>query len=322
MRAAVCHAYGPPEVLKIENVEQPSALEDHQVLVRVRYASVNPADYHMRRGSYLIGRFISGLTKPKQEILGTDLAGTVEAVGVNVTRFKVGDRVFGGGRGTHAEYAVSGQKSLSLLPENMTFEQAAAVPVAALTALQALRDVAQIQPGQKVLVYGASGGIGHLAVQLARALGAGTVDAVCSTANLPWVGELGADDVIDYTKENFAANGRKYDIILDAVGKRTYFSCRPALTETGVYISEHFLYPKYHPLQIALSPLLPGRKKAKIHIAKFKAGDMDFLGGLMAEGKLRPVIEKTYPLEQIAAAHRHLEGWRTKGKVVIEVSKG
>ncbi|MDF2630307.1 MAG: NAD(P)-dependent alcohol dehydrogenase [Symbiobacteriaceae bacterium] len=322
MRAAVCRSYGPPEILKIEDVEEPSALEDHQVLVRVRYASVNPVDYHMRRGSYAILRIFTGRAKPKQEVLGTDVAGTVEAVGKNVTRFKVGDKVFGGGRGTHAEYAISGQKSLSLLPENVTFQEAAAVPVAALTALQALRDVAKMEPGQKVLVYGASGGIGHLGVQLARALGAAEVGAVCSTANLSWVKELGPDYVIDYTKENFAANGKKYDIILDAVGKRTYFNCRQSLTDTGVYISEHFLHPWYNPLQIALSPLLPGHRKARIHIAAFKAGDMDFLGGLMAEGKLRPVIEKVYPLEEIAAAHRHVEGWHTKGKVVIEVDRG
>lgn len=321
MRAAVYRSYGPPEVLKVEDVEKPSALADHQVLVRVRYASVNPVDYHMRRASYFIGRLFGGLTKPKQAILGTDLAGTVEAVGKDVTRFKVGDKVFGGGVGTHAEYAISGQKSLSLLPANVTFQEAAAVPVAALTALQALRDVAEIRPGQKVLVYGASGGIGHLAVQLARALGAGEVGAVCSTANLDWVRELGPDYVIDYTREDFAANGKRYDIILDAVGKRTYFSCRGSLTESGIYISEHFLYPAYHPLQIALSPLLPGRKRAKIHMASFKAGDMDFLGELMAQGRLRPVIEQVYPLEEIAAAHRHVEGWRTKGKVVIEVSK-
>ncbi|MFZ5823667.1 MAG: NAD(P)-dependent alcohol dehydrogenase [Bacillota bacterium] len=314
MRAAVYRSYGPPEVLKLENVEQPSIMEEDRVLIRVHYAAMNPGDIWLRKGIWAARPSI-GLTKPKNPILGWDVAGTVEAVGKTVTRFKVGDQVFGECNGAHAEYVTPRQTFLSLMPKNLSFAEAAAIPCAALTALQALRDVAQVKEGQKVLVYGASGGIGHFAVQLAKLFGT-EVTAVCSTANLGWVKELGADHVIDYTRGDFARNGQKYDLILDAVGKRTFFSCLPALTETGIYITEHLLYPKYHPLQLLISPLF-GPKKAKTHLARPNDKDLDFLGGLAEEGKLRPVIEKVYPLDQIVEAHRHVEGGRTKGKVVI-----
>ena len=223
-------------------------------------------------------RLENGLTKPKTLILGLDVAGTVEAVGKNVHRFKVGDRVFGSCLGSHAEFVCPPQSSLSFMPKNATFEEAAAIPCAAQTALQALRDVAQVKQGQRVLIYGASGGVGHFAVQLAKYFGA-EVTAVCSTSNLQWVKELGAHYVIDYTKEDFADNGKKYDVILDAVGKRTFFSCLRSLTETGVYITEHPIYPKYHPFQLIVSPLI-GRKKAKIHLAKPNDKDLDFLCAL------------------------------------------
>jgi NADPH:quinone reductase-like Zn-dependent oxidoreductase len=319
MRAAIYRSYGPPEVLEIKDVEQPSIKDDDRVLIRVHNASVNPYDYLFRKG-YLPTRLENGLTKPKNHILGIDVAGTIEAVGKNVHRFKVGDHVFGSCFGSHAEYVCPRQNVLSFMPKNATFEEAAAVPCAAQTALQALRDVAQIKQGQRVLIYGASGGIGHFAVQLARYFEA-EVTAVCSTSNLQWVKDLGAHYVLDYTEEDFADNGKKYDVILDAVGKRTFFSCLRSLTERGVYITEHAIYPKYHPIQLMISSLI-GRKKAKVHLAKPNDMDLDFLRGLMEEEKVKPVIEKCYPLDQIVEAHRHVESGRTKGKIVLEINKG
>ncbi len=317
MRAAIYESYGTPEVLEIKDVELPSIKDDDRVLIRVHNASVNAFDYLYRKG-YLPTRLQNGFTKPKTLILGLDVAGTVEAVGKNVHRFKVGDHVFGSCLGSHAEFVCPPQSVLSFMPTNVTFEEAAAVPCAAQTALQALRDVAEMKQGDRVLIYGASGGIGHFAVQLAIYFGA-EVTAVCSTSNLQWVKDLGAHYVIDYTKENFADNGKKYDVILDAVGKRTFFSCLRSLTEKGVYITEHLLYPKYHPIQLMISPLI-GRKKAKVHLAKPNDKDLDFLRGLMEEEIVKPVIEKCYPFDQIIEAHRHVESGRTKGKIVLKIN--
>ncbi|MEH7234636.1 NAD(P)-dependent alcohol dehydrogenase [Bacillus sp. JJ1562] len=319
MRAAVYTTYGPPEVMEIKDVEQPSIKEDDRVLIRVHSASVNALDYLYRKG-YLPTRLGNGLTKPKNSVLGIDVAGTIEAVGKNVHRFKVGDHVFGSCFGSHSEYVSPRENSLSHMPKNVTFEEAAAIPCAGQTALQALRDVAQVKQGQRVLIYGASGGVGHFAVQLAKYFGA-EVTAVCSTSNLDWVQELGADHVIDYTKEDFTDNGNKYDVILDAVGKRTFYSCLRSLTEMGIYITEHLFYPKYHPVQLMISTLI-GRKKAKAHLAKPNDRDLDFLRSLVEEEKLRPVIEKCYPLEQIVEAHQHIESGRTKGKIVLTIKMG
>ncbi|MDZ5472962.1 NAD(P)-dependent alcohol dehydrogenase [Bacillus sp. 31A1R] len=316
MKAAVYRTYGPPEVMGIKEVEQPSIIEQDRVLIRVHSASVNTLDYLYRKG-YLPTRVGNGLTKPKNSILGIDVAGTIEAVGENVRKFKVGDHVFGSCFGSHSEYVSPRENFLSHMPKNLTFEEAAAIPCAAQTALQALRDVAKVKEGQKVLIYGASGGVGHFAVQLANYFGA-EVTAVCSTSNLGWVKKLGAHDVIDYTKEDFTDNGNKYDIILDAVGKRTFFSCLNSLSEKGVYITEHLFYPKYHPAQLLIGSLIK-RKKAKIHFTEPNDGDLDFLSGLVEEEKLKPVIEKCFPLEQIVEAHRHIESGRTKGKIVIRV---
>lgn len=318
MKAAVYRSYGPPEVLKIEEVPAPTVKpeEDGRLLIKVHSASVNPFDYLYRKG-YLPVRISEGLLKPKSHILGIDVAGTVEAVSDNVTKFNVGDRVFGSCFGSHAEYVRVRESSLSLLPANATFQQAAALPCAALTAVQALRDVAHIQPGQKMAVYGASGGIGHFAVQLAKYFGA-QVTAVCSTANLDWVKALGADCVVDYTREDFAKRGQIYDLILDAVGKRTYYNCKPALAPTGVYISEHLLTPRYHPLQYLLSSIV-GDKRPKVHLAEPNAEDMNLFRELVEAGKLAPVIDRTYPLDQIVEAHRYVEQGHSKGKVIIEV---
>lgn len=317
MRAAIYSSFGPPEVMDIKDVEQPTIKEQDRVLIRVHGASVNTLDHLYRKG-YLPTRLDNGLTKPKNPILGIDVAGIIEAVGENVRKFKVGDHVYGSCFGSHAEYVSPREIFLSHMPKNITFEEAAAIPCAAQTALQALRDVAKVKQGQKVLIYGASGGVGHFAVQLANYFGA-EVTAVCSTPNLDWVQELGAHDVIDYTKEDFTDNGKKYDIILDAVGKRTFFSCLRSLTEKGVYITEHLFFPKYHPFQVMIGSFL-GSKKAKIHFTKPNDGDLAFLSSLVEQEKLRPVIEKYYPLEQIAEAHRHIESGRTKGKIVIRVN--
>jgi NADPH:quinone reductase-like Zn-dependent oxidoreductase len=319
MKAAIYRTYGPPQVLKIEDVEQPSIQDEHhdRVLIKVHSASVNPYDYLHRKG-YLLTRMENGWMKPKQQVLGIDVAGTVEAVGKSVTRFKVGDAVFGHCLGSHAEYVRARQERLSKMPRNLTFTQAAAVPCVALTAMQAFRDIAQIKKGQKVLVYGASGGIGHIAVQLAKYYET-EVTAVCSTSNLPWVKELGADHAIDYTKEDFAQNGRTYDIILVAAGRRTYFRSKPSLTATSMFISES-PKPEYGILQIFLSPLI-GDKRAKMHLSQPNEKDINFIRELIEADKIKPVIEKAYSLDQIAQAHRHVENGHTKGKVVIEVQK-
>jgi NADPH:quinone reductase-like Zn-dependent oxidoreductase len=318
MHAAIYKSFGSPDVLEIQNVEQLSNLEDDRVLIKVHNASVNVMDILYRKG-YLPTRLSNGLTKPKNHILGIDVAGTVEAVGKNVQRFKVGDRVFGSCFGSHAEYVSPREKFLSLMPENITFAEAAAIPCAAQTALQALRDVAAIKSGQRILIYGASGGVGHFAVQLAKYYGA-EVTAVCSTVNLQWVKALGADYVIDYTKENFVNNGKTYDIILDAVGKKTFFSSLRSLTDSGIYITEHPMYPKYHPFQLLMGSWL-GRKKGKVHLADPNEKDMKFLKKLVEDEKVRPVVEKIYPLDQIVEAHRHVESGRTKGKIVLEMVK-
>lgn len=316
MKAAIFRSYGSPEVMEISEVDKPSIQDEDRVLIRVVSASVNQYDNLFRKG-YFPTRIENGLTKPKTQILGIDVAGTVEAIGENVTKFKVGDSVFGSCVGSHAEYVCPKQSVIAHMPNNSTFEEAAAMPCAAQTALQALRDVGKVKAGDKVLIYGASGGVGHFAVQLALYFGA-EVTAVCSTSNIEWVKDLGAHHVIDYTQEDFVHNGKKYDVILDAVGKRTFFSSLRSLTEKGVYITEHPLYPKYHPIQLMIGSII-GSKKAKIHLAKPNDSDLALLRALMEQEKLRPVIEKCFSLNEIVEAHRHIESGRTKGKVVLKI---
>lgn len=316
MKAAIFKTYGSPEVMEIRDVEKPFIKDEDRVLIKVVSASINKYDTLFRKG-YLPTRMENGLTKPKTQILGIDVAGTVEAVGKNVQKFKIGDHVFGSCVGSHAEYVCPKETVLTTMPNNATFEEAAAIPCAAQTALQALRDVGKIKEGDKVLIYGASGGVGHFAVQLAVYLGA-EVTAVCSTSNIEWVKNLGAHHVIDYTQEDFAHNGKKYEVILDAVGKRTFFSCLRSLTENGIYITEHPLYPKYHPLQLMIGSII-GSKKPKIHLAKPNDNDLNLLRVYTEKKALKPVIEKCFDLNGIVEAHRHVESGRTKGKVVLKI---
>ncbi len=321
MKAAVYRSYGPPEVLRIEEVEKPVIQQEgheDRVLVKVHSASVNPFDIYHRKG-FLPVRATNGWIIPKQQIMGIDVAGTVEAVGKSVTRFKVGDRVFGSCLGSHAEYVRVREGSITTIPGNLTFNEAAAVPCTALSALQALKDKAQIKKGQKVLIIGASGGIGHFAVQIARYYGA-EVTGICSTSNLGWVKDIGAHHVIDYTKEDFTKNGKRYDVILDASAARTFFSSKRALTETGFYMTENPTKPGFQLLQVLFSSLAKDKKIRNVGLTNTGSENLEFIRELLEAGTIKSVVEKMYSLDQIAQAHRHVENGHTKGKVVVEIA--
>jgi NADPH:quinone reductase-like Zn-dependent oxidoreductase len=319
MKAAVYHAYGPPDVLRLGDVPK-LALTDDGVLVRVRAASLNAGDWYALTGTPYIARFQQGLRRPKNQILGTDFAGTVEAVGKNVTGFSPGDEVFGGRTGAIAEY-VCVKNAVEPKPANLTFEQAAAVPVAALTALQGLRDKGQIQPGQKVLINGASGGVGTFAVQVAKAFGA-EVTAVCSTRNVDLVRSLGADHVIDYTKEDFTRGGQRYDLMLDVAGSRPWSACKRVLTPRATLVivgapkGSRLLGPLSHIAKVYLASLRSSRKMV-FFIAKFNKPDMAVLRELLESGKVTPVIDRQYPLSELAGAFRYLGEGHAQGKIVI-----
>ena len=316
MKAAIYKKYGPPEVLKIEEIDKPS-IQDDEVLLKIHSASVNPYDWKFRNGILPIRVMTGGFFKPKSRRLGADVAGEIEQVGKNVRRFRIGDHVFGFCRGSYAEYVSVAESRISIKPKNITFEEAAAVPMAALTALQGLRDKAGIRQGHKVLIYGASGGVGHFAVQLARYYGA-EVTGVCSTSNLSWVKELGAHYMVDYTKEDFTKSGKKYDIIFDAVGKLTFTGCLRSLTETGYCI----LFSLSSLIPTLLFGSLFGRKRVKTFIAKSSTEDFDFIRELIERGEIKPVIDRRYPLDRIVEAFRYAEKGHAKGKVVIEILKG
>jgi NADPH:quinone reductase-like Zn-dependent oxidoreductase len=322
MRAAVYRSYGPPDVLKLEDVQRPSIVgaDDDQVLVKVHSASVNPYDTLHRQG-YFPARLSNGLLRPRQQILGIDLAGTVEAVGKDANGFEIGNRVFGNCLGSHAEYVLARRSRMSLMPDNLTFSEAAAIPTAALTALQTLRDVAQVKQGQKVLINDASGGVGHFAVQFAKFYEA-EVTAACSTSNLTWVKDLGAQEVIDYTREDFTQNGVKYDVILDSAMTRTFLNCKRSLSLTGLYITENPFKPNAQLAQVLLDMLIHDKRIRVAHLAKPSDRDLDFIRELVEAGKIKPVIDACYPLDQIAAAHRHAENEHAKGKVVIQIEMG
>jgi NADPH:quinone reductase-like Zn-dependent oxidoreductase len=322
MKAIVCSRFGSPDVLELREFDQPKA-GDGEVLVRVRAASVNPADWYLMMGEPWVARAQMGLRGPKTGRLGVDLAGVVEAVGGAVTRLRVGDEVFGAGAGTLAECVAVPEASLVLKPAGLSFEQAAAVPVAALTALQGLRDKGRLQPGQRVLINGASGGVGTFAVQLASSFGA-DVTGVCSTRNLAMVRSLGADQVVDYTQEDFTRTGRRYDLLLDVAGSRSWPECvrvldpQAALVLVGAPKGNRLLGPLSHIAKLRLASLRASQK-AVFFISKASNEDLMALRELLEEGTIRPVVERSYPLGAAADALRHLGEGHARGKLVITV---
>jgi NADPH:quinone reductase-like Zn-dependent oxidoreductase len=322
MKAIVYDKYGPPDVLELKEIDKP-VVNDDEVLVRVHAASVNPYDWHFMTGLPYFARLQFGLLKPKRNTLGADVAGSVEAVGKGVTRFQPGDEIFGIGAGALAEYVCVSEDSVALNPANLTFEQAAGVPLAAGTALQGLRDKGQIQAGHKVLINGASGGVGTFAVQIAKAFGA-EVTGVCSTRNVDMVRSIGADHVIDYTHEDFAQGGERYDLMFDNVGNRSPSECRRVLTPKGVYLAS-FGQPEHRwlgPLAQLLRMLVMSRfvsQKMTTFTAKESKEDLVFLKELIEAGKVTPVIDRTYPLSEVPEAIRYLEEGHARGKVVITI---
>jgi 2-desacetyl-2-hydroxyethyl bacteriochlorophyllide A dehydrogenase len=318
MKAIVCTRYGSPDVLHLKEVEKPTP-RDNEVLVKIHAASANPADWHLVRGKPLFARFSTGFPKPKNPIPGLDIAGRVEVVGSSVTQFQPGDEVFGCVTGAFAEYVATREGNLALKPANLSFEQAAAVPVVAFTALQGLRDAGHIQSGQKVLVNGASGGVGTLAVQLAKSFGA-EVTGVCSTRNVDLVRSIGADHVIDYTREDFTRNGQSYDLIYDAVGNRSVSAYRRALKPHGKCVIAGFTsFPRLieHIVVGAWMSKTGNRKIGLMGLAKPNQTDLLFVKGLLEAGKVVPVIDRRYPLSETAEAIRYLEQKHARGKVII-----
>ena len=320
MKAAIYTRYGSPDVVQIGDTEKPVP-NDNEVLIKVRAASVNPYDWHFMRGHPYFLRLVAGLRKPKDTRLGADVAGQVEATGRNVTRFKVGDEVFGICRGAFAEYARSAEKTLAIKPKSLTFEQAASAPIAALTALQGLRDKGHIQPGQKILINGAAGGVGTFAVQIAKSFGA-DVTGVCSTRNMEMVRSIGANQVVDYTHEDFTKSGHRYDIILDAVGNQSLSECGRILTPKGVLImvgataDPWMIDAMIRGIGASVVSRFMSQKTVGM-VAKSNQADMTILGDLMATGKVKPVIDRRYSLNEVPEAIRHLEAGHARGKVVI-----
>jgi NADPH:quinone reductase-like Zn-dependent oxidoreductase len=318
MKAFVRTRYGPPDVLQLKEVATP-ALADNQVLVKVHAASVNPLDWHFMRGEPRFIRLITGLRKPKHSILGSDIAGRVQAIGASVKLFQPGDEVFGGvGVGGFAEYACAIENQLALKPANLSFEKAAAVPIAAVTALQGLRDKGHIKPGSKVLVEGASGGVGTFAIQIAKSLGA-EVTAVCSAGKLETARSLGADHVIDYAQEDFTRSGLHYDLILGANAYHSLFDYRRVLSPGGIYVSTGGKATFLGMLQgMFLAPLLSiGPRKMRGLIANMNWKDLALLKNLLEAGKVLPVIDRRYPFSELTDAIRYLEEGHARGKVVI-----
>ena len=320
MKAILFSKYGSPDVLQFTDVEKPTP-DENQVLVKVIAASANPLDWHRMRGQPFLVRMGEGLRKPKNQKLGADIAGRVDGVGKNVTEFKPGDEVFGVGSGGFAEYALAGKSKLALKPANLSFEAAAAVPVAAFTALQGLRDTGQIQAGQKVLVNGASGGVGTFAVQIAKAFGA-EVTGVCSTPKLDMVRSIGADHVVDYRREDFTRNGQQYDLIYDAVGNRSVSAYRRALSSDGKCVIAGFTsLPRLLEYMILGSLVSKSGGKQIIGQGMASTAQENLLAikELLETGKVVPVIDRCYPLSETAGAIRYLETGHASGKVIIIV---
>jgi NADPH:quinone reductase-like Zn-dependent oxidoreductase len=325
MKAIVYTEYGSPDVLHLKDVEKPVPADD-EVLVKVHAVSVNAADLHLLRADPFLIHLSSGFLKPKHTILGSDIAGRVEAVGSSVTQFKPGDEVFGDisacGWGGFAEYVCVRENALMLKPTNLSFEQAAAVPMAAVTALQGIRHAGQIRPGQKVLINGASGGVGTFAVQLAKSFGA-EVTAVCSTRNLETARSIGADHVIDYTQEDFATNGQQYDLILAANGDRSISDYKRALSPKGVYVQTGGSMGQMTQAMIQgpWISMTGSKKMGNMGVAKPNQKDLAFMKDLLESGKVKPVIDRCYPLSEVPEALRYLEEGHARGKVVITVAQ-
>jgi NADPH:quinone reductase-like Zn-dependent oxidoreductase len=321
MKAIVYTKYGPPAVLQLKEVAKPVP-KDHQVLVQVQAASANALDFRRFTSTSILGRFLDGvLLKAINTVLGVDIAGRVEAVGAAVTQFQPGDEVFGGCTGAFAEYACADENQVAPKPANLSFEAAATVPVAAVTALQGLRDKGQIQPGQKVLIHGASGGVGTFAVQIAKSFGA-EVTAVCSTRNVDMARSMGADHVIDYTRENFSRNGQRYDVILAVNGNHPLQDYWRALSPSGIAVVLGGSLAQFFQ-GVLLGPLVSriGRKKARSFIARINQRDLVYLKELLEEGLVVPVIDRCYPLGETASAIRYLVAGHARGKVVITVDQ-
>ncbi len=321
VRAVVHCRYGGPEVLRLEDVAR-CILSENQLLVRVRAASVNPLDWHGMRGTPYLARVVMGLRYPKDARIGVDFAGTVEAVGSNVTRFKPGDAVFGGATGALAEYVCAHEHRAAAKPASLGFEEAAALPIAGITALQALRDAGELQPGQEVLINGASGGVGTYAVQIAKALGA-KVTGVCSTRNVELVRSLGANRVIDYTREDFTRMDARYDLILDNVANRSLSEFKRMLKPGGRYVLVGGGTGQWiDPLPRVVGAWLMSRfgsQKMEFFLAHMDGGDLGALADLVEAGKVKPVIDRRYSLSEAPEAIRYLEGGHARAKVIVTV---
>ncbi|WP_371649530.1 NAD(P)-dependent alcohol dehydrogenase [Streptomyces mirabilis] len=324
MKAIAQDRYGSPDVLELREVDNP-VVADHEVLVRVHAAAVNARDWHLMRGDPYLARLVLGLSGPKTKIRGTDFAGRVEAVGRNVKRFRPGDEVFGEVDGAFAEYVCAQDSVVEPKPAGLSFEQAAAVPLAGNTALMGLRDLGRVQPGQQVLVNGASGGVGTFAVQIAKAFGA-EVTGVCSTRNMELVRSMGADHLVDYTREDFTRNGRRYDVVFDLVGNHTLTECRRALTPTGRLVLSGGGVSEGGSLVGPMGLILKGqamsrfvRHRLLVLTATPSKENLAALRELAESGKLTPVIDRTYPLSEVPEAIRYLEVEHARSKVVITV---
>jgi NADPH:quinone reductase-like Zn-dependent oxidoreductase len=316
MKAMVYTKFGPPDVLRLQEVEKPVP-KDNEILIKVHAASVNAYDWrHRKADPFLIRLMGAGLLKPKHKILGADMAGRVEAVGAHVKQFQPGDEVFGeGGYGGFAEYACVDENRFVLKPADLTFEEAAAAPMAALTALQGLRDKGLIRAGQKVLINGASGGVGTFAVQIAKSFDT-EVTGVCSTSKMDFVRSIGADHVVDYTQEDVTKNGKLYDLIFDVAAYRSVSEYKRILSPGGIYVQAGGSMPRI--LQLILKSMI-GAKNMRLVVANVNQKDLLFISELMKAGKVRPLIDKRYPLNETAEALRYLEEGHARGKVVIGV---
>jgi len=325
MKAIVCRHYGSPGVLSCEEIDKPVPGET-EVLLKVQAASVNPLDWHFLRGTPYFLRLMTGLRRPKIPRLGVDVAGKVEAAGTKVTRFRLGDSVFGTCRGALAEYVCASEAALVVKPENLTFAQAASVPIAGFTALQGLRDKGHLHPGHKVLINGAAGGVGTFAVQIAKSFGA-EVTGVCSTRNVDMVQSIGADRVIDYTREDFTQGGQRFDLILDCVGNRSWRDCRHVLNPGGICVAvggsadRWMIVPMLRGLSAQVLSRFASRKPVGI-LAKSRQEDLVTLRDLMQAGKVTPVIDRCYALGEVPEAIRYLEEGHARGKVVIVLGDG